>query len=293
MSVASERRPADETRSARRGRLELLLVLALAWLALGANSLSKRDVLIFGVSLANPDIEGYLRAPRASEESAARTRAAAFGAFAAAPAPAEAPRVEPRRPVVPAALRVPDRAPQRILIFGDSLVKALAPRLSDYAAANGHELHAASWYGSTTIAWAVNQRLDDLLARHDPTFVIVVLGASEVPNRDVAGHEKFVRRIVEKIGARKLAWIGPPNIQPDTGINDIIERVVGADHFFRSAGLELPRYGDHIHPTAEGGRTWMDLVARWLADESAVPILLDAPSRPGPPPDLVIFQQAH
>ena len=69
--------------------------------------------------------------------------------------------------------------------------------------------------------------------------------------------------------------------------------MVGRERFFRSEGLDLPRYGDHIHPTAEGGRTWMDLVARWVTDESAVPILLETPARPGPPPDLVVFQQTH
>jgi hypothetical protein len=280
-----------EANAARRALLQLFGVLALTWAVLAANAVTKRDLSVFGVSIAKVDIEGYLRDPRAAD--APGDRDAAIAGFAGLPPQGPPKKVEPRAAVVPAKLRVPDKAPQRILVFGDSMVKALMWRLSDYCAENGHEMFAASWYGSTTIAWAVQDKLDMLLAEHDPTFVIVVLGASEVPTRDVATHEKFIKQIVDKIGPRKLVWIGPPNTEPDTGINDLIEGVVGRERFFRSEGMDLPRYEDHIHPTAEGGRTWMDAVAHWISDESGAPIALATPSKPGPPPPTQIFQQGR
>jgi hypothetical protein len=35
----------------------------------------------------------------------------------------------------------------------------------------------------------------------------------------------------------------------------------------------------------------MDAVAHWIADDSATPILMTTPTKKGPPPDLLVFQQ--
>jgi hypothetical protein len=293
MSLSSDGRPAGEARSSWRAHLQLLVVLIATWGVLVAHSLSKRELSLLGVTLEKADIEGYLREPHRSDEVAARARESVLGFAGTQPIDQQTPKVEPRRPVVPAVLREPDRSPQRILVFGDSMVKSLMWRLSDYCAENKHQMFVATWYGSTTIGWAVKDKLDALLAERDPTFVIVVLGASEVGTKDIASREQFIKQIVDKIGARKLVWVGPPNTEPDTGINDLIERIVGRDHFFRSEGLDLPRYEDHIHPNAEGGRTWMDAVARWIADESSVPILMATPTVKGPIPEPVIFKQSR
>jgi hypothetical protein len=35
----------------------------------------------------------------------------------------------------------------------------------------------------------------------------------------------------------------------------------------------------------------METVARWMGEGSATPILMTPPTKKGPPPDLVVFQQ--
>jgi hypothetical protein len=275
-----------------RSYLELLFALLLTWGALLGLSQVNRDIVILGVPLAKVDFARYVHDPNVVD---APPRPLAGVAPLASPLPESrtgagtevASRPEPAH--VPRPL---DRSPQKILVFGDSTVKALMWRLSDYCAENGHSMFAASWYGSTTIGWGVKERLDLLIATHRPSFLIVSLGSSELSLKDVASREMFIRSIMDKIGPRPFVWVGPPNVDADTGINALIERIVGEDHFFRSTGLELARYGDNFHPTEDAGRAWMDAIAHWIVTSSASPIALDLPTKAGPPPDRQIFGQA-
>ncbi len=173
----------------------------------------------------------------------------------------------------------PERRPERILVIGDSMVEVLAPTLAAYAIENGHTFVPAIWYGSTTAAWARSPKLDSLLREIDPTVVLVVLGSSELTSRNIDSRGPFVRTIIDRIGSRKVGWIGPPNWRADSGINDLLAREVGADRFFRSADLELTRKRDGIHPDADGGRAWMHAIADWLSHESACALAMQPPSR--------------
>lgn len=171
---------------------------------------------------------------------------------------------------------------QRILLLGDSMVEVLAPRLSDYALQNDHELVPAIWYGSTTSAWAKSQELGSLLREVNPSLVVVVLGSSELTRRNAEQRRPFIEAIVRRVGARGLVWIGPPNWREDTGINAVLESVLGKDRFFRSAELELPRKKDGIHPDAEGGRLWTTAFVAWLGQDSRYSIEMNAPTREAP-----------
>ena len=164
--------------------LRLLYVLGITWLALGILArTAPHAVSATGVTASDDRPHILARAPSA----VASTLRAPAGMEAA-----EAPRGH-----------------ERILLFGDSMVPVLAPRLADYCLENGHELFPAAWYGSTIIYWAWQSKLDELLREVRPTMVIVVLGSSELTVRDVSECEPYVQAIIRKVGARKLVWVGP------------------------------------------------------------------------------------
>jgi hypothetical protein len=197
------------------------------------------------------------------------------------------PSVTPEPPVLSTpSSALPTEAPapvhERILIFGDSMVINMVARLSEYCAGNGHKLFPAISYGSTTLGWAYNKYLDQLLKLDDPTLIIVVVGSSELTSPQIARHEQFVRLMLKKLEGRRFVWIGPANWRPDTGINDLILRMIGPERFFRSAELSLPREGDGIHPTPNGGRKWVDAFVSWMPN-SLAPETFSAPPLDGAP----------
>jgi lysophospholipase L1-like esterase len=169
------------------------------------------------------------------------------------------------------------------------MVFNLIPRLSDYCRQNGHTLKPAIWYASTTIAWGSQSKLDQLITEFDPTFVLIVLGSSELTSRSMDGRAESVRNMLKKIGPRQMAWVGPPNWRADTGINALLERELGKQRFFRSAELELERESDGIHPNRAAGSAWADLIAQWLEKESAAHIVMKAPETTGPAAVPVVF----
>ncbi|MBI4952478.1 MAG: hypothetical protein HY908_10630 [Myxococcales bacterium] len=276
--------------------VQLLLVFGFAWLLLGAYALSQRDIVVLGARIARSEIATYFGVARAAEpdelaaeELGADVETGAGGAGLGAGGGVADGAEHPAEPVPAAAapvdsggVRVVDEAPQRILIFGDSMVQSIQPRLGDYCLENGHKLLPAVWYASTTVAWGVQHKLDQLINEFKPTMVIAVLGSSEISTRKVEERDKFVRAILKKVGRRKFVWIGPPNWREDTGINALLERELGKGRFFRSAELELDRIEDKIHPTPAGGVKWTEAFLGWLRDESAYPILLATPTRTAP-----------
>ena len=189
------------------------------------------------------------------------------------------------------AARAVDTTPQRILLFGDSMVPVLVPRLADYCLENGHQLFPATWYGSTIIYWAWQDKLDKLLVEHKPTMVIAVLGSSELTVRDVSECGPFIQLIARKVAPRKFLWIGPPNWRADTGVNALIEASLGSDQFFRSADLQLLRRSDAIHPSEAAGQIWVDAFVRWTTEKSSFPIVMAPPTRKAPSVATQVFSR--
>ena len=212
------------------------------------------------------------------------------GTLPPAPDPPRAP--DAGAPPAPPA-RVPERGPQRILLFGDSMVPVLSPRLADYCLENGYTLFPVVWYGSTIIHWAKVDELDQLLVEIQPTLVIAVLGSSELLVREVVECEPFVRLIARKVGSRKLVWIGPPNWRDDTGVNAMIDGALGPGRFFRVDATPLEHGIDGIHPTDRGGAAWADAFARWVRDESLTPIVLAPPSHSAPKVPARVISRHH
>ncbi len=266
--------------------LEIIFVFSFAWATLIAYALTGGDLRIFDVQLEKADIRAYL-----PSSSSASQRA---GPAPRRPSWLEPPSPDPPPPVATSAAapsqsgavsaepvaRPVDPSRQRIMIFGDSMIEGLMARLADYCLHNRHVLFPVIWYGATTISWAQDPeiKLDRLLDEFKPTFVIAVIGSNELNARSMRHRSAAVKIILRKLEGRKHIWIGPPNWRPDTGINDILERTVGTDHFFRSAGLTMARKADKIHPTKAAAAGWMDAVVRWIISDSAVPIRLDQPT---------------
>ena len=170
-----------------------------------------------------------------------------------------------------------DTMPQNIMMFGDSMLGGLAPRMAKYAKQNGHIVHSVIWDSSTTRLWAESDTLEYFLNKYKPTYVFISLGSNELYLKDPYKWQPYVKKILEKLGDIPYVWIGPPNWKKDSGVNDMIAETTKPGTFFRSAEMEFKRKKDKVHPTTASSALWLDSVMRWLP-KSAHPILSELPS---------------
>lgn len=257
--------------------IELSLALAAIWLVLGGYSLIDARLSLFGLALEKTAIADYV----APSEEVPLTPDPTLASVA--PRPANS---------APTARHV-DARPQRILLFGDSMIDELLPRLADYCLQNGHSLHPAIWYGASSVDWSHSDKLDQLLIDFDPTFVIAVVGSNELTTQRIDRRQAAVRTILRKVGQRHFVWLGPPNWTKDSGINALLLRELGAERFFdtsRRVPMSVDeRKADGIHPNSRASQRWLDAVAAWIATESAAPIALRLPNEHAPRPAARIF----
>lgn len=169
-----------------------------------------------------------------------------------------------------------DSVPKSILLFGDSMTLNLAYRLSKYAQKNGHDLHSINWDSSNTKIWAETDTLSHYLDKFKPDYIFISLGSNEVYFKNPDKRLPYVKKILATIGDIPYVWIGPPNWNKDTQLNDMLEATCAPGSFFRSQGMEFKRRKDNIHPTRDSSARWMDSIMRWLP-KSAHPILADVP----------------
>lgn len=188
---------------------------------------------------------------------------------------------------------VVDSTPQRLFIFGDSMTLNLALRLAQYAKQNGHTINSVNWDSSNTKIWAESDTLNYFIDKFKPTFIFISLGSNELYFKNPDARRPYVEKILKKIGDIPHVWIGPPNWEKDSGINDMLQKVVGKKSFFRTDGMQLARKRDKIHPTREASAIWIDSIMRWLPS-SAHPFVAEIPSdsigksNPG-----IVFLKAH
>jgi len=172
-----------------------------------------------------------------------------------------------------------DTTAKDILFIGDSMLEGLAPRLAAYCDKNGHSLVEVIWYSSSTMVWAQSGRLAELIEKYHPNYIFVCLGANELYVPDIKrARRPFVKKILAEIGDIPYVWIGPPNWDKDTGINDLLSRELGRGCFYLSANDAFERSRDGAHPTRSSAHKWMDRVIEWIGKSGAHPISLDKPS---------------
>lgn len=225
-------------------------------------------------SPATAAVAGDAAAPDALAGAPERGSDGADAGPDAAPAE-EAAKSRPEPPPIP-----PSTA---VLHVGDSMVpqlaRALRPRFREYGVRYEMRFEQSTF----TSTWA--GRMPALVAATQPHLVLVTLGGNELANPQPENHARFVRRIVESIGARPCIWITPPLWRDETGIFDVIQKNAAPCRFFETdvhVDGPIERVGDGIHPTPDGGVTWADALWPWLMDERVggeQPWAL----RPGPP----------
>ena len=171
-----------------------------------------------------------------------------------------------------------DTTAKDILFIGDSMLEGLAPRLAKYCAKNGHTLVEVIWYSSSTLYWGQSDRLGELIKKYKPNYIFVCLGANElyVPNVKHA-RRPYLKKILAEIGDIPYVWIGPPNWDEDTGINDLLAQETDKGCFYLSANDHFERSRDGAHPTRASAHKWMDRVVKWIGTSGAHPIKLDDP----------------
>lgn len=172
-----------------------------------------------------------------------------------------------------------DTTAKNILFIGDSMLEGLAPRLAAYCDKNGHSLVEVIWYSSSTLCWGESGRLTELINKYKPNYIFVCLGANELYVPDIKrARRPFVRKILAEIGDIPYVWIGPPNWDEDTGINDLLTQELGKGCFYYSANDQFERSRDGAHPKRASAHKWMDRVVKWMETECAHPIRLIRPA---------------
>jgi hypothetical protein len=187
-----------------------------------------------------------------------------------------------------------DTTVKTILLFGDSMLEGLSPRLAAYCEKNGYSLYTVIWYSSTSVSWGSTERLASYIRRLKPDFIFACLGANELFVSNITTkRQRYIRRIVSTIGDIPFVWIGPPNWKQDTGINDLIAANVPSGCYFKTKGMSFERKKDGAHPTAESAYKWVDSVARWMPQHGAHPIRLNLPDKRTARPKRIFIHQPN
>lgn len=193
----------------------------------------------------------------------------------------------------PADWRAPmDTTAKNILFIGDSMLEGLAPRLAKYCDKNGHTLVEVIWYSSSTLCWGQTARLTELINKYHPDYIFVCLGANELYVPDIKrARRPYLKKILAEMGDIPYVWIGPPNWDEDTGINDLLSRELEKGCFYLSANDKFERSRDGAHPTRASAQQWMDRVIKWIGTDGAHPFRLDYPGEGiGRASHIVIYQ---
>ena len=185
-----------------------------------------------------------------------------------------------------------DTTAKSIMFIGDSMLEGLAPRLASYCHNSGHTLVEVIWYSSSTKCWGETARLTELINKHHPNYIFVCLGANELYVPDIKNTRKhFLKKMLAEIGDIPYVWIGPPNWDEDTGINDMLADNLPRGCFYLSAKDHFDRSRDGAHPTRASAHKWMDRVVKWMATQSAHPIRLNYPGEGIQRADRIVIYQ--
>jgi hypothetical protein len=85
------------------------------------------------------------------------------------------------RPNMPLSAEKEEHISQRILLLGDSETGGLIYPLNDYCVANGHKLEAVyTWFSASILNFGYSNKVDELMEKYKPTFVIFVVGLNEM-----------------------------------------------------------------------------------------------------------------
>lgn len=173
---------------------------------------------------------------------------------------------------------------KRIFHAGDSMVggeAGLSRLLHAKFKAEGAKYQSDTVVSASLLSFNLQSRFAKGLQRTHPDIVIITLGANDVfvPSPDVLA--VHVKGIVKKIGDRECYWMSPATWKPDTGVVEVIKANAAPCKFFDSRNMDIPRAGDHIHPTDKGGAQWGEKFWTFFVAEHGKPPSAEADAGSG------------
>ncbi|MCX8113257.1 MAG: hypothetical protein N3E49_08735 [Bacteroidia bacterium] len=165
-----------------------------------------------------------------------------------------------------------DSIPERILLFGDSMMEWLRLRLASWCRSAGYALYSVIWPSSNLIWWGKSDTLRAFIEAYKPTYVLVVLGSNELFVPGIEKRKPYLERILSQIGEIPLVWVGPPAWKPDKGIISFLQKQLGPGRYFSSERLKMDRLEDGAHPTPLSAYEWADSLVAFLRDSALHPL---------------------
>lgn len=171
----------------------------------------------------------------------------------------------------------PDTTVHNVLVFGDSMTHHLAMSIAKYGTKNSYKVTGVTWESSSIPGWANSGKIKEYIRLSSPDFIIISLGSNEMELKHFERRLPDVKKIVEQIDSIPFIWVGPPLWKEDKGVYKMLEKGVQKDQLFKiGTDFEIPRGGDHVHPTRKGADVWADTLMRWIK-YSSHPILSEKP----------------
>ncbi|MBN2193724.1 MAG: hypothetical protein JW751_12985 [Polyangiaceae bacterium] len=166
---------------------------------------------------------------------------------------------------------LPPPLPQgtRVLHIGDSMAGALGIELNRQLKEHGVKGTLRFETASFIPTWAWGETLPSALAELNPDLVLITLGMNELKIQDPAQRTKTIRKLVARIGDRPCVWISPPPLASGTNeLTTIIRENCPPCAYMDTDEVypDMPRLGDHVHPTYPARMEWAKRVIDWLAE---------------------------
>jgi hypothetical protein len=155
----------------------------------------------------------------------------------------------------------------RVLHVGDSNVAAgLVEGLRRAFTEAGALYEAHGWVGSRSKSWVVTGLLTRLIREVAPNVVIVTLETNTLRSPRVEVNAAWVRRFVERIGARRCYWLGPPPLIDDAyGYGPVLARACAPCRYFDTSRLPYPKLASgRFHLTHSQGLDWAAHAWAWM-----------------------------
>lgn len=170
----------------------------------------------------------------------------------------------------------PDTTVHNVLVFGDSMTHHLAMSIAKYGTKNSYKVTGVTWESSSIPGWNQSGKVKKYLEEVKPDFVIISLGSNELGLKHFEARVPEIKKLTEQLGDLPYIWVGPPLWKEDPGVYPMLEKALPKGVLFHTEGIDIPRGGDHIHPTRKGADVWADTIMRWMPT-TPHPILAEIP----------------
>lgn len=158
----------------------------------------------------------------------------------------------------------PDTTVHSLLIFGDSMTHNLAMSIAKYGTKNNYKVTGVTWESSSIPGWSNSGKIQEYLELSKPDFIIISLGSNEMELKHFERRVPDIKNLVAQLDSIPYIWVGPPLWKEDKGVYSMLENALPKGVLFKTEGIEIPRGGDHIHPTRRGADIWADTIMKWI-----------------------------